>query len=392
MSKRDSQKNQLIASPEHILLEKVRVHRDRLENEAETMTHALDLSPETTYDVLAVLYEQNLESLQSAPQITQEAEQKKRGKIESEINVVFHCSSRFCDIPSNDPIMAEQAVEELASLTLIALFERVVIHAVSVTFSDANEQVVLSIHAQGQEPLFEVDLAHLDRTIEERLSRALSELFGMLHVGRPDEEQAPSFRDPEKTKLAEESEWIRLASQGDSGALEKLYERYVNSIYRYIWRRVRNTDDAEALTSEIFTHAIEALMRGQSEWQGKPFGAWLFAIASHTYQGWARKKQPNIIPLENLSDYQPFIEKDGDALDKLLTDAGQVTLWQLMRKLSPTEQRILTSRYIYDLSYIEIAKRLHLTESACKQRHYRALQKLKLKVQRPELGQTVSKD
>ena len=66
--------------------------------------------------------------------------------------------------------------------------------------------------------------------------------------------------------------------------LIKLYERNIDRVYHYFYSRVSNVSEAEVLTSETFTRAIEALTRGHYIWIGAPFGAWLLGIGAHVLQ------------------------------------------------------------------------------------------------------------
>src|SRR5260370_11395943 len=50
-------------------------------------------------------------------------------------------------------------------------------------------------------------------------------------------------------------------------------------VYAYVARRLRNRDEAEDLTSEVFRKALTSLPR--FKWTGAPFAAWLFRIASN---------------------------------------------------------------------------------------------------------------
>ena len=185
-----------------------------------------------------------------------------------------------------------------------------------------------------------------------------------------------------ETRLDQEAGLVQRACQGESEALEKLYENYVDPIYAYIWRRVGNKADAEALTSDVFMRAIEGLLQGRYTWQGKPFGAWLFRIASNLCKEWSRDHgKQSSITLDDLDDKQLLKEDKEDILDTLLAQEKLDKLWQLVAELPLVEQRILVFRYMYGYSYNEIAKRLDRTEAACKQLHYRALQRLKARVQ-----------
>lgn len=185
----------------------------------------------------------------------------------------------------------------------------------------------------------------------------------------------------DKASAEQEKQWILRALQGDPGALEKLYENHIDRVYRYTLRKTGNKADAEALTSETFTRAIAALVYGHYKLQGRPFGAWLIGIAHHIYQEWQRDqgKRSETIPLEDLNNDLHAGESE-DVLEAILAREKQDSLWQLVGELPLPDQKILNLRYKYSLPYAEIAKRLSMTENACKQRHHRALLALRQKV------------
>jgi RNA polymerase sigma-70 factor (ECF subfamily) len=177
----------------------------------------------------------------------------------------------------------------------------------------------------------------------------------------------------------DEAETVQRASQGDKDALITLYENNVDRVYRHIYKKVGNIAEAQDLTSETFIRAIEAIMRGQYVWQGKPFGAWLFGITNRILK--ERRRKLNGLPLiENLDtlleSFEPM-SQEMDIPDALVQKEEQTALWSLVEQLPLVQQQILIMRHAYGLSYSEIATRLKRSESACKQLHYRALTKLK---------------
>jgi RNA polymerase sigma-70 factor (ECF subfamily) len=196
-------------------------------------------------------------------------------------------------------------------------------------------------------------------------------------------DSSPSSQDALRASLEEqEKQLVQDVLKGDLKALEKVYEMYVDPVYGYAFRRTRSKTDAEELTSEIFTRAIKALAQGQYALQGKPFGAWLTGIARHTCQEWQRthSKEATTIPFEDFSDDQHLGETQ-DALEILLKREEWDWLWQLILELPLIDQKILVLHSGYGLSHAEIARGLHTTESACKQRHYRALHALRMRAQ-----------
>ncbi len=70
---------------------------------------------------------------------------------------------------------------------------------------------------------------------------------------------------------------VELAQNGDSEAFGQLYERYVDTVYRYVYVRVGNVHLAQDLTSETFLRALRRL--DSFSWQGRDIVAWFITIA-----------------------------------------------------------------------------------------------------------------
>ena len=62
-------------------------------------------------------------------------------------------------------------------------------------------------------------------------------------------------------------------------ASPELYEENFERVYAFIVRRVRDRDQAQDLTADVFHSALKNLPR--FEWRGTPFAAWLFKIAAN---------------------------------------------------------------------------------------------------------------
>src|SRR5580692_4770839 len=69
------------------------------------------------------------------------------------------------------------------------------------------------------------------------------------------------------------------AAQRDPACFAQLYEDNFERVYAYIARRVRDRDQAQDLTADVFHSALKNLSR--FEWRGAPFAAWLFRIAAN---------------------------------------------------------------------------------------------------------------
>ncbi|MGH2532875.1 MAG: RNA polymerase sigma factor [Thermomicrobiales bacterium] len=70
---------------------------------------------------------------------------------------------------------------------------------------------------------------------------------------------------------------LAVAAKTDRAACGVLYDRYVDRVYGYCYRRLQTPEVAEDATSQVFIKALVALPRFRDD--GPSFGAWLFAIA-----------------------------------------------------------------------------------------------------------------
>jgi hypothetical protein len=98
------------------------------------------------------------------------------------IDFRIRCSDRCCEVLPDDTTLAECVVEELFYRVLSTFFDVVIIDEVSITFPPQDSTITLLLRAQGYDPFPLPALANLDCMIEDRLSCALVELFGSLHV------------------------------------------------------------------------------------------------------------------------------------------------------------------------------------------------------------------
>src|SRR5205814_828483 len=81
----------------------------------------------------------------------------------------------------------------------------------------------------------------------------------------------------EDVQSAQAWELVNAAQQGDTAAFGKLYDRYVDVVYRYVLFRVGDRNLAEDITSETFLRALRRIT--SISYQGRDVGAWFVTIA-----------------------------------------------------------------------------------------------------------------
>ncbi len=178
--------------------------------------------------------------------------------------------------------------------------------------------------------------------------------------------------------IAGDEEALVRRARSDREAFGLLYDRYVDRLYRFAYRQTRDYSDAEDVTAETFRRAFEARQGFQP--RGKPFGAWLFAIAANVLREHARARharRPDQ-PVDDLRDEEEPTDDAPQAIDLVIRQEDAGSLWGLVRLLPLDMQRVLVLRYAWGLSYADIARRLGRSDVACKQLAYRALKALRV--------------
>lgn len=165
---------------------------------------------------------------------------------------------------------------------------------------------------------------------------------------------------------------VARARAGDQEAFARLYDRYVDLIYRYIFYRVGTVALAEDLTSETFLRALRRL--GTFTWQGKDFGAWLVTIArnliaDHFKSGRYRLE---ISTADMVDADRPEAGPEAAVLDSITA----ASLLRAVRELGPDQQECLMLRFLHGLSIAETALAMDRTEGAVKALQYRAVRAL----------------
>jgi RNA polymerase sigma factor (sigma-70 family) len=151
-------------------------------------------------------------------------------------------------------------------------------------------------------------------------------------------------------------------------AFERLYERYVHDVYRYVLAVLRNPSEAEDVTQTTFMNAYRALRAGEQP--QKPHN-WLIAIAHNACRSrirW-RMRRPREVPLDA-------------ALGEIASaDAERPNVTELTRALRrlPSNQRTaITMRELEGRSYSEIADSLGVSVPAVESLISRARRSLRV--------------
>jgi RNA polymerase sigma-70 factor (ECF subfamily) len=156
---------------------------------------------------------------------------------------------------------------------------------------------------------------------------------------------------------------VELAQQGDVEAFGLVYDHYVDPVYRYVYYRLGNHQQAEDLTSETFLRALRRL--DSYTWQGKDFGAWLTTIARNLVADHVKSSR---FRLEISTAEMLDADQVEDGIEDSVVDA--------LRTLKSEQQECVVLRFLQGLSVAETAEVMGRSTGAVKQLQLRALRAL----------------
>jgi RNA polymerase sigma-70 factor (ECF subfamily) len=162
------------------------------------------------------------------------------------------------------------------------------------------------------------------------------------------------------------------ASAGAEAVCE-LYNRYHNRIFRYLWSRLSDRQQAEDLTGEVFIHMLHGLPRYRPT--EAVFGAWLFRIARNLlYDQYRKVGNRQEISLDQV---QHMGSQAGDPAEGVEERLFIERVKGGLHALQPAHQEVIILRFLAGLSLQEVADILGKTVGAVKIIQHRGLNDLR---------------
>ncbi|MEQ1894213.1 MAG: sigma-70 family RNA polymerase sigma factor [Planctomycetota bacterium] len=167
----------------------------------------------------------------------------------------------------------------------------------------------------------------------------------------------------------DESAVIARAMAGDHQAFHELLERHSGPLLATLRARLANREDAREILQETWLKAWEHLARLREPGQ---LHAWLVSIALNQVRARARRAR------ESAAD--PLV------LERAVEDPGSEQLGELeelarlrahMAELPARQREVVDLRVNHELSHLDIARLLGISEEASRANYYQALRRLK---------------
>lgn len=183
-------------------------------------------------------------------------------------------------------------------------------------------------------------------------------------------------RNRSEGQTSDEAVLVQRAVGHDAEAFGRLYDMYVDRVYRHIYYRVGNEADAQDLTQQVFLKAWQAIDRYRKT--ASPFVAWLMTISHNlVVDHYRARKDRAYLEAEILAS-------DSASSPERLAEASleQQHLRRAILQLKADEQQVVMFRFMEGFEFAEIASLMKKREGHIRVILHRALVNLRQIIQR----------
>jgi RNA polymerase sigma-70 factor, ECF subfamily len=171
--------------------------------------------------------------------------------------------------------------------------------------------------------------------------------------------------------LLSEKELVQAAQKGSGRAFGALYDHYLPPIYRFVFYKIMNRQDAEDICHHVFLNAWQNIQSYRDI--GHSFSSWLYRIARNAVIDFYRTQKHSL----NLSDVM-YTLADNTNLEQSAADTLEIeTVLYAIKELNEEHREIIVMRFIEDLDNDEIAAILEKSNGAVRILQHRALHSLR---------------
>ncbi|MGQ9664024.1 MAG: RNA polymerase sigma factor [bacterium] len=156
---------------------------------------------------------------------------------------------------------------------------------------------------------------------------------------------------------------VRRYKNGDEKAFDSLFEMYKHPVYSICYRYVRNDDDAQELTLEVFTKVYRNLKKFNEK---SRFFTWLYRIVANTCISFKRRFQKEM----KINSAIPNPTERNLTLKKAIDDA--------LEKLPGRQKMAFILRHYEGHTFNEIGAIMGISSGAAKANHFQAIRKLRI--------------
>jgi RNA polymerase sigma-70 factor, ECF subfamily len=167
-------------------------------------------------------------------------------------------------------------------------------------------------------------------------------------------------------------ELVEKFQKGDREAFAKLYDYFVDKVYKYFYYKTTSQEEAFDLTETVFLKVWENA-KSYKKKLGSSFNSWVFRIDHNLFVDYYRLNKPSAELDTNEADQR------AEASPVFLAEQSlsRRNLQGALEKLKDTYREVITLAYINGLDNTEVAEVMKKSEGGLRVLKFRALKELK---------------
>jgi RNA polymerase sigma-70 factor (ECF subfamily) len=168
---------------------------------------------------------------------------------------------------------------------------------------------------------------------------------------------------------------IMLIRQGSKDGLREIYDNYMEFIYSIMFSAVKQSHNAEDLTSDFFLKLWNKLA-GSYE-GGKGHKRWLASAARNMAIDFLRKNGRELLTVDNENEDEDYTYDVPDPSDTENTVIGSLTVGHALEKLNDDEREIVNLKLFGDMTFKDISLILDKPQGTVSWKYRNAMAKLR---------------
>jgi RNA polymerase sigma-70 factor (ECF subfamily) len=173
------------------------------------------------------------------------------------------------------------------------------------------------------------------------------------------------------TLTTHDSQLLARAHEYDAQALAEIYDRYAEPIYRYLYRTVGDSAQAEDLTGEVFVKLLQALNTPRAP--REKLKGWLYRVAHNLAMDWFRQQGRSM----TLALDEELAADDDPPSRAVEKQELQQRLRLAIAQLTRDQQQVILLRFGEGFKIAEVSRLMGKSEGAVKILQHRAVKRLR---------------
>jgi RNA polymerase sigma-70 factor (ECF subfamily) len=151
-------------------------------------------------------------------------------------------------------------------------------------------------------------------------------------------------------------ETINKAKQGKDTAYTLLLNMFWKDVYRFLYSKTNNENEAEDLAIRAFAKAFDKIASFDEKYE---FKTWLISISNNLFIDQLRKRKTETISIHKKdAEIHKIKDDEPTPADKLIIEQNLAQLLAYIKQLKPHYQEIINLRFFQEMSYKEMASTL----------------------------------